>query len=249
MSISTLVVPCFNEETRLDRDAFVGFAREHPSIRFVFVNDGSRDGTGEVLEHIRAAAPDRAQVLDLPTNVGKAEAVRRGMLHALDRRPTFVGFWDADLATPLAEVFAFIDLLERRPELEMVFGSRVRLLGRTIERRAFRHYVGRGFATAASLALRLPVYDTQCGAKLFRASQRLRQVFETPFLARWIFDVEIIARFGSAPPPYAPAYLVTAISEHPLREWRDRSGSKRQAGDLARAAVDLARVYLAYLRA
>ena len=42
---------------------------------------------------------------------------------------------------------AFIDLLDSRPNVAMVFGSRVRLMGRTISRRASRHYVGRISAT------------------------------------------------------------------------------------------------------
>ena len=35
-----IVVPCYNEETRLDTDAFVDFALRNPGIRFLFVDDG-----------------------------------------------------------------------------------------------------------------------------------------------------------------------------------------------------------------
>ena len=245
---TTLVVPCYDEAGRLNVAAFTAFTASQPNVSLLFVNDGSRDGTLAVLHAIRSAAGERVDVLDLERNSGKAEAVRRGLLRALAAGAEFVGYWDADLATPLDACLTFIELLRDRSSLEMVMGSRVLLLGRTIERRAVRHYAGRVFATAASVVLELPVYDTQCGAKLFRASPRLAAVLDRPFLSTWLFDVEIIARFGARSSRYAPETLRTCIYEFPLLEWRDVAGSKVRARDFVRAMFDLARIRRAYIR-
>ncbi len=243
-----VVVPCYNEAERLPVERFRRYAAEAPAIRFLLVDDGSRDRTLEVLRGLEAERPDAFGVLALPRNAGKAEAVRRGILAGLEAGARYVGFWDADLSTPLEAIGDLRAVMEERPEIEAVFGSRVQLLGRAIERHAWRHYLGRVFATAASLALRLRVYDTQCGAKLFRASDRLAELFRDPFRARWIFDVELIARLIRQRRGTALPGAESVIYEFPLLEWRDVPGSKLKARDFARAAVDLARIYRAYLR-
>ena len=239
MTCARLVVPCYNEETRLLPAVFMEFLGNSTVADMLFVDDGSRDRTADVLRGICAAFPRKASLLQLPRNAGKAEAVRQGVLAALESDSPFVGFWDADLATPLESVALFLEEFDKHPHLEMVIGARVRLLGRTIDRRAVRHYAGRVFATAVSLMLRLPVYDTQCGAKLFRATPALRKIFGEPFLSRWIFDVEILARLsierqrtGGTPPE-------ACVAELPLPVWRDVKGSKIQPGDLLRVARDL----------
>lgn len=243
MSRLLLVVPCFNEEQRLDVDAFRSFSLPGQHLEFLFVNDGSSDGTLRVLEALRDTNPRRFSVLNLERNSGKAEAVRRGIEAALERAPDLTGFWDADLATPLTEIHGFLGVFESRPDIRMVFGARVRLLGREISRHASRHYVGRFGATLISQTLGLAVYDTQCGAKLFRVSDTLRTVFAKPFLSRWIFDVEIIARFVEL---WGRDAVARAVYEYPVTQWRDIKGSKVKSRDFLRALRDLWRIHRAY---
>jgi dolichyl-phosphate beta-glucosyltransferase len=243
-----IVIPCFNEATRLKVSKFKEYSDADRSHLFVFVNDGSSDATLQVIQDLHRDQPQRCSFIDLPRNFGKAEAVRRGVLSAFDASPDFVGYWDADMATPLEAIPEFCDLLESRPELDMVFGARVRLLGRAIERSPVRHYLGRVFATAASLTLGLPIYDTQCGAKLFRACPLIRSLFQQPFMTRWLFDVEIIARLIQAcrrdnlRPPQDRIY------ELPLQTWHDVAGSKVKPVDFFSSFFDLARIYWKYLQ-
>lgn len=236
-----VVIPCYNEELRLPKAEILQFAKDHrDEVRLLLVNDGSTDGT---LAMLRGLSFD---VLDLETNVGKAEAVRLGMLHAIQKySPQVVGFWDADLATPLSSVLDFVQVMDRRPEVEMVFGARVALLGRKIERHPFRHYLGRVFATMASTMLQLQIYDTQCGAKLFAVNADLNRVLADGFMSRWIFDVELIARVALL--RRGRGELVEPIIyEYPLEEWRDVDGSKISFKDKLRALhglFDIWRVY------
>src|SRR5882724_337557 len=189
-----IVVPCYNEALRLPFADFQEFFKTS-DIQFVFVDDGSRDNTIERLEDLRRGNEDRVTVLKSPQNQGKAAAVRQGVNHALSEGADYVGYWDADLATPLEAIPQFMAVFQARPNLAMVFGSRVKLLGREVHRHASRHYLGRVFATVVSVMLRLPIYDTQCGAKIFRVSPETREIWAEPFLTKWIFDVELLARY------------------------------------------------------
>lgn len=221
MSVA-VVVPCFDEGHRIDVDAFVELSGQVD--RLVFVDDGSTDDTRAVLERVVATDPTRLSLIGLDHNAGKAEAVRRGLNQAIDDGSTIVGYLDADLATPGAEMVRLIDVASSHPELTAVIGSRVALLGHTVRRRPLRHYLGRLYATAASLALSEAVYDTQCGAKVFRVGAPLRRALAEPFHDRWSFDVELLARLlaDGAEPGVDDE---VRILEVPLNEWTDVGGS------------------------
>ena len=97
------------------------------------------------------------------------------------------------------------------------------------------------------MMLGLAVYDTQCGAKLFRASPALEDIFREPFVAGWVFDVEIIARLVRALGPEGAEKAAAQIYEYPLRMWHGVRGSKLRPTDFGRAAVDLLRIHNRYL--
>lgn len=243
----SIVVPCYNEADRLDRQAFHQFLEQHPRFHFVFVNDGSRDATLTVLEAIHEEWPERTTVVDLSQNGGKAEAVRQGVLSALATGCRFVGYWDADLATPLSAIPQFADVLDRKKSIEIVVGTRIPLLGHSIRRQRKRQWLGRLFANVASFVLGLRLYDTQCGAKLFRVSSRLATAFQEPFLARWIFDVELFARMQASTFDFGAAPLDEILYECPLEHWEDVAGSKLKATDFLRAPAELVEIYWRYL--
>jgi dolichyl-phosphate beta-glucosyltransferase len=237
---AAIAVPCFNEAGRLGVEQLLALSRSLGHL--VLVDDGSTDDTHVQLEALAAsAAPGTVEVIRLPSNAGKAEAVRVGMQRALESGAPVVGYFDADLATPTAELERMVELLDADPSRQVVLASRVGLLGYRIERRMTRHYLGRVYATAASLTLGIPVYDTQCGAKVFRSGPELAAALEQSFPDRWSFDVELLARL-LYPAPLQRAVDVSQIVEMPLREWRDVGGSKLGLVSGVRATLALAGV-------
>lgn len=220
MKKCTLVIPCYNEADRLDRQAFARFLNDNPAVSCLFVNDGSRDATGEMLRNL-CRGRSNAYLLELEQNQGKAEAVRLGMLAAAANTDTpLIGFWDADCATPLEELPRFLDAAA--PGVLLVSGCRLKRLGGEVERSLLRHLLGRSFATAISCFLKLPVYDTQCGAKLYRTAV-VGTVCSRPFVTRWFFDVEIFCRMIAE---YGREKVRRSCIELPLNRWAEVGESK-----------------------
>ncbi len=245
---TTVVVPCYNEAGRFDAGAFDAALVDLPNVEFLFVDDGSSDDTLDILRGFEEEHAGQVRVLDLGRNHGKSQAVRAGMLEAFAGSAAYCGYWDADLATPLDEIPRFMEVFEAAPQLDLVIGSRVKLLGRSIERNPVRHYLGRVAATIASLALDLPVYDTQCGAKIFRNTPAMSALFAAPLTSGWVFDVEIIARLIRQRRDSGLSSAESAIYELPLLRWHDVAGSKIRPSDYARALIEVLGVYRRYLR-
>lgn len=219
----TMVVPCYNEAARFSAEDFAGALEQHPELNLVLVDDGSADQTADILQNFCLAHQQRASFLQLEKNQGKSEAVRQGLLRSLEMDSEVVGYCDADLATPLDLICSMATALASSGDWDVAMGSRVRLLGHQIERQPMRHYLGRVFATVASIALGIEVYDTQCGAKVFRKAPWLAEILRARFESGWAFDVELLSR-----------YLINCkresrdpkIVEIPLLKWMDVSGSK-----------------------
>ena len=241
-----LVIPCYNEERRLKGGDLLAFLKAHKSSAVCLVNDGSSDGTAHALEGLREQNSAQILVLSLARNGGKAEAVRQGVLLASStRRFAVVGYWDADLSTPLGELEGILGVLKVNPVCQLAIGSRVKRLGSDIKRRAVRHVLGRIFSTFSSALLQLPVYDSQCGAKVFR-SDLAEVLFRDPFVSKWIFDVEILARLRNH---LGKDRALDAVIEVPLKAWKDVAGSKLGLLQMLKVPIDLLKIRSHYGRA
>jgi len=232
-----LVIPCYNEQARLDVAAVEAALMNMPWLRLLFANDGSSDGTADLLNAIEQTHPGRVQVHTLSRNQGKAEAIRLGALQALNWGDSdFIGYWDADFSVPLIDLDYFVWFAgSNLRHLDLIMGSRVQRMGADIQRLLWRHYLGRVFATVASLLLRLPVYDTQCGAKLI-ATRNVNHIFHTPFISRWIFDVEVLARMIAIG---QQRHRPPDVLEVPLKAWKEKGGSKVKAKHFVQALVEM----------
>ena len=227
---AVVVIPCYNEAQRLASDEFVAFV-QRSDTRLLFVDDGSRDQTAELLQGMVDRAPGRIEALPLRTTGGKGAAVQTGLLHAVGQGAQIVGYLDADLSTPLEELERLI-AVRTTTDVDVVLGSRVGLVGHDVRRSAVRHYLGRVFATAASLVLGIQIYDTQCGAKVLCVGPALQQALRTPFRSRWVFDLELLVRLRLADPG-------VRLLEVPLRRWHDPGGSKLTLWQMVLAVRDL----------
>jgi dolichyl-phosphate beta-glucosyltransferase len=217
-----IIIPCYNEEKRLPAGEFRDFITNNTDFAFCFVNDGSSDNTSKLLIELQALDKSRIQVLELKKNSGKAEAVRQGILFSLAQNSfEYVGYFDADFATPLWELPNLLDAFNQHPKSIMVAGSRIKRMGSVIVRSAKRHYLGRVFSTIASLLLRLHVYDTQCGAKILTAPLA-EIVFSEHFISRWLFDIELFARISAHT---GMDKIAESIYEVPLSCWIEKGGS------------------------
>ncbi len=243
MDETIIVIPCFNEEKRLQPEVFERYAATHPSLLLLFVDDGSTDHTADIIKTMQQTTNGHMEILQLKTNQGKAEAVRRGFLAACDKNPLAIGFWDADLATPLDQIDPFLEILKADPSISMVFGVRNDGQGTIVERAFFRHAVGNCFAWFSSRFFTLPVYDTQCGAKLFRYTPHLRHAFEKTFLTKWLFDIEIFARLSKEQGAAATLPQVRSVI---IPVWKDIGGSKVRFSDYLLSFSQFLKIYRSY---
>lgn len=244
-----VVVPCFNEEKRLPIEAFAAWIGARRGWHFRFVDDGSTDGTAAAVRRlVGRVGAGNASLLSLPSNRGKAEAVRQGLLASIGSGAEFVGFCDADLATPLDDLTRLFDAMRQAPHLEMAMGSRVQMLGNSVQRRAVRHFAARAIANLAALALDLPVHDTQCGAKAMRNGPSLRDALSRPFGSGWVFDMELIQRIAIHARDRGIADPASVFLEVPVSAWRDVEGSKVRLLDACLSAASIWGIYRARVR-
>ncbi|MBC7372370.1 MAG: glycosyltransferase [Frankiales bacterium] len=191
MSAWSIVVPMFQEAGRIERTVRTLASSELAEAELVFVDDGSTDGTVEVLRVALAETglAGTAQVLQLPRNLGKGAAVRTGVLAA---HGAVIAFVDADLSSPPEAVVEVCRAVEAGAQVAVA--SRGHATSDLVVRQpGSREAAGKSFNRLLRRLGLTALPDTQCGLKAFdRASARL--LFLPLRTRRFAFDVEVLAR-------------------------------------------------------
>lgn len=241
-----IIIPCYNEELRIDIQYIIYFLTISENIEILFVNDGSTDNTKEVLKKIIQKFPHKTFLLDQEINRGKGLSIFLGLKHCLLlNKYDFVGYFDADLASPLTEIYSLLKPFIDNKNTILTMGARVKLLGHNIKRNWTRHFLGRIFATTVSYLFKIPVYDSQCGAKLFKI-EILDKILVSPFSTKWLFDLEIILRLRNH--YNLMNYNNNIIMEVPLKTWEEKSKSKLKISDFFSIPFQIIKIYLRYNR-
>ena len=208
----SLIIPAYNEEQRL-RPALEEYLRFFlprygNEIEILVVVNGSSDRTEEVARETAGGDP-RVQVLVEPQRVGKGGAVRIGFAAA---RGDLIGFVDADGSTPPT---AFQDLVEHIGEAGAIIASRWHRDSKITPQPLSRRIASRLFNGWVRLLFKLPITDTQCGAKVFTA-QAIHEVLPNLGMTQWAFDVDLLFHLRRAGYPIKEIATV----------WNDKAGSR-----------------------
>lgn len=239
-----IVIPCYNEGSRLDLETFIQFAERRKDIHLCLVNDGSRDHTRSVLAEVKHDAHDNVYILSSDDNGGKAEAVRNGALFLYDETVVdTIGFLDADLSTSFSEYVDLINAYESSVDTQIIFGSRnLDKKVNTIERNPLRNLISAFIGMLIRLITRLPIKDTQCGAKVFDRTL-IPMIYKSSFFSRWLFDVEILLRLKHNMGVFS---FTSIFREVALKKWVHMDDSKLGMKDSIMIPMNLFKIWLEY---
>jgi glycosyltransferase involved in cell wall biosynthesis len=186
---ASLIVPTYNEARRLGKTIPLLRAefRGQPGVEVIFVDDGSQDGTPDVISaHIRDWPA--ARLIRIPWNQGKGAAIKAGVGQARNERLVFM---DADLSSDLADLPALVGALD---DADVVLGSRS-IAGAKVSYtrdRSLRKVQSKFFNGFACALAGIVASDTQCGFKAFRADSA-KLLFHLVEGKGFAFDVEVLA--------------------------------------------------------
>jgi hypothetical protein len=204
----SVVVPAFNEGTRLATGLPQLLDVVGQETEVIVVDDGSTDGTADVARRHLAGLP-RSVVMRLPKNSGKGAAVRAGVVKA---GGDVIAYLDADMATDPHDLLRLVEALD---ESEVVVGSRAQPDSVIEHWSPHRRLMTRTFSLFVTSTLNLPMRDTQCGFKAFHGSVA-KLLFHGCRVDGFAFDLEILAR---------AARLGLHMEEVPVH-WNEMPGSK-----------------------
>ena len=190
----SFIIPAYNESERIVKtldDLNQYFKFFNYDFEVIFVNDGSSDGTENIIQkYISDNSLRKFKLLNISDNQGKGAAVKFGMLNAATDSDLYF-FMDADLSTPLFEIDKFIKKY-LSSEAEVLIASRSLSASNVLKRQnRLRESMGRIFNKFVKVLMRSEFIDTQCGFKMFAKTAK-DKIFSKLRIKRFSFDVEIL---------------------------------------------------------
>jgi glycosyltransferase involved in cell wall biosynthesis len=189
-----IIIPCYKEQDRLPQ--YLSELKKFVSIydlQFVIVDDGSPEVLYNKLKlNIEPYLSESIVLLHYPTNKGKGFAISYGIDNS---NSEIIGFLDADGSIPDYEVGRLINqFINEISEIDMLIASRIMILGKKINRKFHRHFMGRIFISYLNYLFPMKVYDSQCGLKLFKR-QNYEIVKNQIHDFRWLWDTQLLILF------------------------------------------------------
>jgi glycosyltransferase involved in cell wall biosynthesis len=155
-------------------------------FEIIFVDDGSKDGTTAIVESY-CSSNSRVRILNLPKGFGKGGSITHAIL--TETLKDCVAFMDVDLSAEPSELER---LLEHIEDYDLVLGSRILRDGlKPIERPFYRSFLSNSYSRLFRILFRLPIYDPQCGFKLFRTNV-IQRLFGNITTMGFAFDTDLI---------------------------------------------------------
>ncbi|WP_010178814.1 dolichyl-phosphate beta-glucosyltransferase [Aquimarina agarilytica] len=238
-----IIIPCYNEENRLDVTAFKNFISTNNAYHLCFVNDGSKDNTIDVLKDIQKTNPNKVSIVDVKVNAGKAAAVRAGAKYFYAKSTVkYIGFMDADLSTDFKDFENLVNTLSTSNSLSFVFGSRAKNASEGIKKDGVRAIISKMINILIVFILGLSIADTQCGAKVFETNL-VPLLFGRKFKTKWLFDVEMFIRIKRY---FGKQKTLNMILEQPLHRWVHMDDSKLGVKDSVEIPFRLLSIWFNY---
>ncbi len=223
----SLVVPCFNEESRLPASLVVAqefLRRRGASFELILVDDGSADRTPDLIREA-AQASGAVRCVLLPANRGKGRAIAEGVRVSCGQE---VLTSDADFSAPIGELPKLEAALAAGADIAI--GSRAKRGAREVDQPLHRRAMGKGFNLLVQGLLLPGLWDTQCGFKLFRG-EVARDLFGRLRTDGFAHDVEILYLARRA------GYLVSEVPVRWINSDSSRVEPMRHSGEMLRDVV------------
>jgi len=227
----SIIVPVYNEEKRIKPflNELYNFTKNKKQLEIIFVDDGSRDKSLEILKKFRQKE-SKGRIISYKNNKGKGYAVKQGVIHSNGGKIIFI---DADNSIHPKEIGKMSNLLDK---YDVVVGDREHEESK-VQISKKRLFIGRFFNYIVRILFQSKVKDNLCGFKGFKKNVA-ENLFNDISSTGWVFDVELF---------YKIKKNKYSLYFKPI-EWKYKKGSKIKTADPIKIFMKLIKLRINLLK-